>query len=202
MLRLSCPRTLWSITVPSLNRLHLERAVRALRGGGVIAHATEGVWGLACDPANQRAVARVVQLKGRRADQGFILVAGSIEQVRPMLDRLECSRREAVLRSWPGPVTWIVPAGPEVPKWIVGRHRGVAVRVSDHYQIVALCLMFGGPLLSTSANLHGRPPARSALAARRSFRRGIQYLLPGELGGRQQPSAILDASSGRVLRPG
>lgn len=188
--------------MPALNRLHLERAVRVLRDGGVVAHATEGVWGLACDPGNPRAVASVVQLKGRRADKGFILVAGSISQVLPLLAHLEAARREAVLQSWPGPVTWIVPVGAEVPRWIRGRHRSVAIRVSDHLQTVALCERFGRPLLSTSANLQGRPPARTALAVRHFFRGSIDYLLPGELGGRRSPSAIRDASTGRVLRPG
>ncbi len=188
--------------MPPLNRLHLERAVRALRAGGVIAHATEGVWGLACDPADPIAVARVLRLKGRRADKGFILVAGSVPQALPLLQRLADAQRASVLRSWPGPVTWIVPAPDDVPRWITGRDRSVAVRVSDHYQFAALCEAFGGPLLSTSANLQGRAAASSALAVRRYFRAGIDYLLPGRLGGRRGPSAIRDAVSGRELRAG
>ncbi len=188
--------------MPLLNRLHLERAVRVLRGGGVIAHATEGVWGLACDPAAPQAVARMLRLKGRRADKGFILVAGSVHQVLPLLVHLDTMQRDTVLQSWPGPVTWTVPVAHEMPRWITGKHRSIAIRVSDHYQVAALCEQFGGPLLSTSANLHGRPPARTALAVRRCFRGGIDYVLPGELGGRRRPSAIRDAVSGRVLRPG
>jgi L-threonylcarbamoyladenylate synthase len=157
--------------VPLLNRLHLERAVRVLRGGGVIAHATEGVWGLACDPAVPQAVTRIVQLKGRRADKGFILVAGSARQVMPLLAHLDATQRDAVLRSWPGPVTWIVPAVQEVPRWITGKHRSIAIRVSDHYQVAALCELFGGPLLS-----HIGEPARAP--ARAYGARGTT-LLPG-----------------------
>lgn len=74
-------------------------------------------------------------------------------------------QRDAVLQSWPGPVTRIVPAAREVPRWITGRHRSIAIRVSDHYQVTALCELFGGPLLSTSANLHGRPPTYGARGA-------------------------------------
>lgn len=188
--------------MPPLNRLQLERAVRVLRGGGVIAHATEGVWGLACDPADREAVTRVLLLKGRRADKGFILVAGSVEQALPLLKRLDAAQQERLLDSWPGPVTWIVPVSDEVPRWITGKHRSVAVRVTAHYQFAALCRLFGRPLLSSSANLQGRPPAHSAWAVRRCFGAGIDYLLPGELGGRRRPSAIHDALTGRVLRAG
>ena len=186
----------------SLNRQHLQRAVRVLRAGGVIAYPTEGVWGLGCDPFNAGAVARVLRLKGRSPGKGLILVAGDVAQVRPLLGRVPLAQRAALLDSWPGPVTWIVPVVDEVPPWITGRHDSVAIRVSNHFQLASLCLLFGGPIVSTSANLQGRPAARSALAVRRYFRGAIDYLLPGELGGRRGATAIREALSGRIVRPG
>jgi L-threonylcarbamoyladenylate synthase len=188
--------------VTALNRQHLERAVRVLRAGGVIACPTEGVWGLGCDPRNAAAVARILHLKGRSPGKGLILVAGDVEQVQPLLGRVPLSRRAELLGSWPGPITWIVPVGDELPRWITGKHDSVAIRVSDHFQLASLCRMFGGPIVSTSANLQGRPAARSALAVRRYFRGAIDYLLPGELGGRRGPTTIREALSGRIVRPG
>lgn len=185
-----------------LNRQHLERAVRVLRAGGVIAYPAEGVWGLGCDPFHAAAVARILRLKGRSQGKGLILVAGDVEQVRPLLDRVPPARRAELLACWPGPVTWIMPAGEELPRWITGKHDSVAIRVSDHFQLAFLCRLFGGPIVSTSANLQGRPAARSALAVRRYFRGGIDYLLPGELGGRRGATPIRDALSGRIVRPG
>lgn len=186
----------------ALNRLHLERAVRVLRAGGVIAYPTEGVWGLGCDPFNAGAVARLLRLKGRSPGKGLILVAGDVAQVRPLLGRVPLAQRAELLGSWPGPVTWIVPVGDEMPRWITGKHASVAIRVSNHLQLASLCLLFGGPIVSTSANLQGRPAARSALAVRRYFRGAIDYLLPGELGGRRGATAIREALSGRIVRPG
>lgn len=186
----------------SLNRQHLERAVRVLRAGGVIAYPTEGVWGLGCDPFNAGAVARVLRLKGRSPGKGLILVAGDVAQVRPLLGRVPLAQRAELLDSWPGPVTWIVPVGDEVPRWITGKHDSVAIRVSNHLQLASLCFLFGGPIVSTSANLQGRPAARSALAVRRYFRGEIDYLLPGDLGGRRGATAIREALSGRIVRPG
>jgi len=188
--------------VTALNRQHLERAVRVLRAGGVIAYPTEGVWGLGCDPFNAGAVERILRLKGRSRSKGLILVAGDVAQVRPLLGRVPVAQRIELLGSWPGPVTWIVPVGDEMPRWITGKHDSVAIRVSDHLQLASLCRLFGGPIVSTSANLQGRPAARSALAVRRYFRGAIDYLLPGELGGRRGATAIREALSGRIVRPG
>lgn len=186
----------------TLNRLHLERAVRVLRAGGVIAYPTEGVWGLGCDPCNAGAVARLLRLKGRSPGKGLILVAGDVAQVRSLLARVPVAQRAVLLGSWPGPVTWIVPIDDEMPRWITGKHASVAIRVSDHLQLADLCRSFGGPIVSTSANLQGRPAARSALAVRRYFRGAIDYLLPGDLGGRRGATAIREALSGRIVRPG
>ncbi|MBK7168134.1 MAG: Sua5/YciO/YrdC/YwlC family protein [Pseudomonadales bacterium] len=180
----------------------LDRAVSVLRAGGVIACATEGVWGLACDPGNEAAVRRILVLKGREADKGLILVAGGLAQVESCLRHVPADRLAEIHDSWPGPVTWIVPHHGELPVWITGAHPGVAIRVSDHLQLRALCLGFGGAIVSTSANPQGMAPARSAQTVRRYFGDRIDYLLPGALGGRRKPSEIRDALSGRILRPG
>ena len=75
------------------------------------------------------------------------------------------------------------------------------MRVTAHPVAAALCRAFGGPLVSTSANLSGRPPARSALAVRRSFGRALDGVLVGPLGGQPRPSPIVDGRTGRVVRP-
>jgi L-threonylcarbamoyladenylate synthase len=185
-----------------LRLLLIERAARAARRGGVIAYPTEGVWGLGCDPFDAVAVRRLLVLKQREEHKGLILVAGEIAQLMPYLRLLDEARRAAVLASWPGPVTWVVPAPPEIPGWVRGRHPGVALRVSDHPQVRALCRAFGGPLVSTSANPAGRPPALTELRVRQYFRAQLDCILPGALGTRGRPSVIRDARHGRVLRPG
>jgi L-threonylcarbamoyladenylate synthase len=180
--------------------MHVDRAVRVLRAGGVIAYASEGVWGLGCDPFNADAVLRILDLKSRDVAMGLILVAASVEQLAPLLVHVPRHARAELQQSWPGPVTWVVPIRGELPRWITGRHASVALRVSGHTQLRALCKAYGKPIVSTSANPHGRPPARTALAVRRYFRNHIDYILPGATGSLGRPSQIRDALSGRVLR--
>lgn len=176
--------------------------MRALRGGGVIAYPTEAVWGLGCDPFNEPAVRRLLQIKQRPVEKGLILIAGSLSQLDGLVDwdTLPVDRRDAVQASWPGPHTWVVPATARVPRVITGTHDSVAVRVSAHPQVVALCAAFGGALVSTSANLAGQPAATRRAALDPALLTRIDAVLAGEVGTRATPSTIRDARTGTVLR--
>ena len=180
----------------------LRHARRVLRGGGVIAYPTEAVYGLGCDPLDPHAVERLLALKERPVDKGLILVAARFDQLTPFLRPLTADIRQRVEPTWPGPVTWLLPAAPNTPWWLTGAHDSLAVRVTAHPGTAALCKAFGGPLVSTSATLAGHPPARTALTVRRVFGDAVDYILPGELGDAKRPSEIRDAVSGHVLRQG
>lgn len=187
-----------AVVLPSA--LQLRFAVRALRAGAVIAYPTEAVWGLGCDPFNEAAVLRLLELKQRSEAKGLIIIAADVAQISPWLEALTPAQKTTVLATWPGPYTWIVPA-PQAPRWLRGAHDSLALRVSAHPGVQALCRAWGGPLVSTSANLSGQPPARDALALRRQFGAGLGCIVPGRLGGDARPSEIRDAVSGAVLRP-
>ena len=180
----------------------LQAAVAALRRGGVIAYPTEAVWGLGCDPFDQAAVRRLLEIKQRPVEKGLILIAGSRAQFDGLLDweALSPDQRDAVLASWPGPNTWVVPATATVPCWIRGDHAGVAVRVSAHPVVVALCAAFGGPLVSTSANPAGAEPPRGLDAMDAGLRAALDALVDGETGDLQRPTPIRDARGGDTLR--
>lgn len=184
---------------PRIEDFHLRRAVRHLRRGELVAHATEGVWGLACDPFDRSAVARILALKGRRLDKGLILIGADADCFGPELEPLAAADRRKVEATWPGAVSWVLPSS-RFPIWITGpSSQGVAVRVPGHPQARALCAGFGGPLVSTSANPSGRPGTANALLVRRWFQNRIGYLVPGQTQGRRGPSR-LRTLSGEVLR--
>ncbi|MCL1526508.1 Sua5/YciO/YrdC/YwlC family protein [Xanthomonas nasturtii] len=179
-----------------------ESAVAALTQGGVIAYPTEAVWGLGCDPRQQAAVLRLLEIKRRPVDKGVIVVASGVDVLRDWidLDALEPARRQAVLASWPGPHTWILPVTAQAPRWVTGEHDGLAVRISAHPVVAALCVAWGAPLVSTSANLAGEPPARSREALDPALLATIDGVVDGEVGALAQPTQIRDARSGQILR--
>lgn len=177
----------------------LQTAVRILRAGEVIAYPTEAVWGLGCDPFREDAVRRVLDLKQRSEAKGLIIIAASLAQIDPWLGALSPAQKAAVLATCPGPYTWIVPAA-DAPAWLRGDHDSLALRVSAHPGVQALCEAWGGPLVSTSANLSGQEPAPDVAALQQQFGAGLGYILPGRLGGDARPSEIRDAVTGIVLR--
>lgn len=183
-------------------QLSIEQAAIALKRGSVIAYPTEAVWGLGCDPMNQAAALRLLAAKQRSVDKGLILVAAHIDQVKSMLDLpgLPTDRLADVLASWPGPHTWVMPASALAPRWITGAHDGIAVRISAHPVVVALCNACRGALVSTSANRSGLPAVTSLSALDPLLHSYIDGVVEGETGGLDRPTPIRDARDGKPLR--
>jgi L-threonylcarbamoyladenylate synthase len=184
--------------VPSVTQL--RAACAALRAGGVIAYPTEGVWGLGCEPRNEYAVDRLLALKKRDWRKGLILIAADFDQLEPFVQLPSRTAQKRAFASWPGPATWVFPASDHTPLWISGDRDSVAIRVSAHPVVRELCAAYGGPIVSTSANRAGHPPARSATQVRLEFPGRLDALLPGALGGRDNPTPIRDVISGMILR--
>ena len=184
--------------------LSLDDAAAVLHGGGVIAYPTEAVWGLGCDPFNANAVQRLLALKQRPATKGMIVIAATVEQVLPHLhwDALPAARREEVIASWPGPVTWLLPCRPDVPDWLRGEHDTLAVRITAHPVAAALCRVFDGAIVSTSANRAGEPPARRFGELSDPLLAGLAGHVAGETGDLAKPTVIRDARSGEIVRAG
>lgn len=180
----------------------IQRAVEVLHAGGVIAYPTEAVFGLGCDPDNFAAVEKILTLKQRDKSKGLILIASAVEQLSPYLNELPEEARHRVLASWPGPFTWLWPAKKQTSDWLRGEFTTQAVRVTAHPLVRQLCQAFGKPLVSTSANLGGRPPARTASEVREQFGEQIDFVLEGDVGPQASPTEIRDALSGELIRGG
>lgn len=180
-------------------------AAQCLAQGKVLAYPTEAVWGLGCDPYNEAAFSEILRLKQRPIEKGVILLAGQISQVEHLLQNLDADIRQQVIQSWSHTsnqdraTTWLLPADDSIPTWIKGNHPKVAVRVTNHPLCIALCHAFNGFIVSTSANPAGLAPARSIQDANQYFASEIDYL-NGDLGLSQEPSKIIDASTGEVIR--
>lgn len=180
----------------------LAGAAALLRSGGVLAYPTEAVYGLGCDPHDRQAFERLFALKQRPPTQGVLLIAAELAQVERYIDlaAVPAGVMAQVMASWPGPNTWIFPRSPAVPNWVAGAHAGIALRVTAHAPAAALCRAFGGALVSTSANRHGEPSARSAAAVEAYFGSALDGSLDAPLGDQQRPSSIRDALSGAIIR--
>lgn len=166
-----------------------------------MAYPTEAVFGLGCDPNDLRGVLRILEIKQRSVSQGLILIGADVEQFELWIDPTpEESARLA--KQGERPISWVVTAKPGVPDWITGGRESLAVRITSHPIARALCRSADSALVSTSANVHRRPPATSALQVRRRLGDRIDFILPGTVGEAANPSEIRIARSGKTIRPG
>ncbi len=177
-------------------------AVRSLRAGGVIAYPTEAVYGLGCDPDQPVALARLLSIKQRSADKGFILIAADEGQLARYVDLSDAPMAARVRATWPGPVTWLLPARPGVSTLLRGAHTRLAVRITAHPLAARLCRAFGGALVSTSANIQGQSALHDGDAVVAAFGEAVDFTVEGAVGGQARPSAIRDAVTGALVRPG
>ncbi|ULQ45103.1 Sua5/YciO/YrdC/YwlC family protein [Flagellatimonas centrodinii] len=182
-----------------ISPVHLRHAVAALRQGRLLGYPTEAVWGLGCDPRDDAALIALLHLKRRDPAKGLILVAADFDSLQPYLRTPAASVLARAMATWPGPATWVFAAADTVSPLLTGDHDSLAVRVSAHPVVRALCRAFGHPLVSTSANSSGQPPARSRVDLQLRFGPGLA-VMPGALGGALQPTPIRDAVSGAILR--
>ncbi len=183
-----------------MNLLHLEQAIITCKQGGIIAYPTEAVFGLGCLPDSEDAVQRILKLKQRSINKGLIVVASSIKQLEAYVDFGKLSDLQQVYESWPGPVTWLIPARMETPVWLTGEHKTLAVRVSSHPVVHALCEGLG-PIVSTSANPAGAKPALSSRSVLSYFGVDIDYVIPAKITNNMNPTEIRDAQTGNIIRP-
>ncbi len=171
-----------------------------LRRGGIIAYPTESCYGLGCDPRNPRALQRLIRLKGRSAAKGMLLIADHFKRLKPFVRPLHAADLARMQHSWPGPVTWVVPASNACPPLLTGGRSTIAVRVTAHPVAARLCRSLGMALVSTSANKSGKKPAKTAAECRRIFGARVR-VIAGRIGRRRRPSTLIDLATGNILRP-
>jgi L-threonylcarbamoyladenylate synthase len=178
-----------------------EFITQALQQGELMAYPTEAVYGIGCDPDNEAAVRKLLAQKKRPVCKGLILVAKTYSQLLPYIDdaKIPMHKRTEIFSSWPGPVTWLLPAAKKSPKWITGNSELIAVRVSQHLVVSQLCELFGKPLISTSANVSGVKPAVNIEQLYQQLDKTL-LIVDGALGGANKPSQIRHGISGQTIR--
>lgn len=135
----------------------LIMAQRVAANGGVIVFPTDTLYGMACDPRNPEALARVYDIKGRSAQKALPVLVGGLDQLVEIVSEVPEKARHLLETFWPGPLTIVLPKQPGLPAELTP-YPGVAVRMPNHPFALALLQAFG-PLAVTSANLsdHANP---------------------------------------------
>lgn len=182
--------------------MNFDSAPQAFLAGGVIAYPTEAVFGLGCDPDNNEALEKLLTLKNRPAEKGLILLAANYSQLLPYIDdkQIPQDKRFSVLSRWPDGITQLVAKSANCPALLSGQFETIAVRVTSQPDVVALCNAVNKPIVSTSANLSGEEPAKTWQEVEQSLASQVDFIIKGQTLGYNQPSKIIHALTGEVVR--
>ena len=135
-----------------------ETEVRMLLGGGLVVYPTETFYALGCLATLHASVERVTAAKGRPDGKPLPIIVSGWDMAARYL-RLSGAALELAHAFWPGSLSIVVPVDVSVSPLARDRHGRSAVRMSPHPVAARLCLEAGAPLISSSANISGRPPA-------------------------------------------
>lgn len=192
---------------------NLDQACDWLDNGNLLAYPTEAVWGIGCDPFNERAVQQILAIKNRPIEKGMIVIAPTLASIQPFLNHLSTHRQQAILLSWQTvnnqATTWLFPIPSDlsitIPDWVTGGRDSLAIRVISHPTIATLCKQLissknpYGFLISTSCNPSGELPAKNFAQAQNYFGESVGYLVDETLNF-TQPSQIKNALTGELIR--
>jgi L-threonylcarbamoyladenylate synthase len=182
----------------------LTRTAEEVLRGGIVAFPTDTIYGLACSLFDADAVEMLARIKRRARSHAFISLIpepmqawGLAAEVSPLAERL-------IDRYWPGPLSLIFRASPLVPVRVLGQGGTIALRCPRDTLCERILERIGGPVVSSSANLSGEPPAGSAAEVVRIFGNQLDLVLDGGPRHARPPTTLVDVSAERprLLRRG
>jgi L-threonylcarbamoyladenylate synthase len=181
-----------------------SRCREMIHSGGVIVYPTDTLYGLGADPTNPGAVRKLFTIKCRQADQPILLLIKDADAVRDWAAAITPRARELMQKFWPGPLTLVFKAKPEVMAELTGGTGTIGLRVPGNELTRQLLASLGTALTGTSANISGRRSPRTAREAAEEIGEMVDMVLDGGMTGGENPSTVVDVSSDepKVIREG
>ncbi len=182
----------------------LEYAARTISNGGLIAFRTDTFYGLGANPSNPLSVRRIRHLKGRDKAKPILLLVSDYDKVLHFITEPSELFLSMASRHWPGPLTLVGSARPELPEELTAGSGTIGLRLPDDDDVRSLVRVCGGALTATSANPSGRLPAQTANDVDAYFAVGIDLIIDGGEATVMQASTVVDLSGPepRLIREG
>jgi L-threonylcarbamoyladenylate synthase len=190
-----------------------RKAIRILRGGGLVIAPTETFYGIIADAWSAKAIARLVELKERDYGKPIPLIAGDIIVVsstaaslppifKPLAEEfwpgpltLPPIFKPLAEEFWPGPLTLVLKAASGFPGGITAGTDSIGIRIPAQSPALDLAKFYRGPLTATSANFAGKPPARNIKELDEKLVRAVDLVIDGGWTPGVQPSTVLNLTT-------
>jgi L-threonylcarbamoyladenylate synthase len=192
------------VRIVRASQTDIEAAVELLRAGELVAFPTETVYGLGANASNPAAVRKIFEAKGRPANHPVIVHLDSARYLHRWVSEVPPVAQQLAERFWPGPLTLVLPRGPNVHDVVTGGQSTIAIRVPAHPMAQQLLTAFGGGIAAPSANRYGRLSPTRPEHVREELGSAVKLVLDGGECSIGLESTIVSCLDGRVrlLRPG
>jgi len=185
-------------TVPVL----ADRVRGVLGESGLIALPTESFYGLAVAPFDERALARLWQVKGRSEGKPILVLIGEGSQLGPFVRSIPPAATILMNAFWPGPLTIVFPAAGGLSDAVTAGTGSVGIRLSGWQPLVNL-LRQVGPVTGTSANREGMPPPRTVEEVQDNLGDALDLIIDAGPTPGGRPSTVIDVQGPiRIIRDG
>lgn len=179
--------------------ISIPEAAAWLSLGQLVLCYTEGVLGLCVLPENHGAIRRLIFLKKRPPDLGFILISPNCYFLKPYTINLNESNWTEIENAGLNHTSVIVQANPQVDKLITGNRNTLAIRITKHPIIQKLCEKLQKPLIATSANLHHLPTLNTPEAVCQQLKQSL-FWIPSQATRAYGASKVIEFNSGKIIR--
>lgn len=182
----------------------VDQVVATLEAGGVIAYPTETVYGIGCSAYDNKAVQRIYDLKGRDSSKAMILIAADLLQISELVESVPEAAETLMDSFWPGPLTMVFNASDKLNEFAIKRSKTIAVRIPACPICLAMLKSCDFPIVSTSANKSGQPPATNAGQVMSTFSGQLDLIVDGGETLSSVPSTVIDVTRTppKIIREG
>ena len=189
------------MNTPEQYRADISAAVAELRHGGVILYPTDTIWGIGCDARNSQAVRRVFEIKHRAEAKALITLVHSLAALDRIVDEVP-EVAEQLIDVAVAPVTIIYDRGRNVAPELLAEDGSIGVRLTREPFSAGLCAAFGGPIVSTSANISGAEPAHCFADIAPEILNAVDYVCTSRRDepAVAKPSSVIKISSGGLFK--
>ena len=182
----------------------IEKASQKILEGGVVAFPTETFYGLGADALELEALRKVFQIKGREENKPLLLLVADRTWLPGLVKKIPPVAEQLIERFWPGPLTLVFEASPNLPSILTAHTGQIGLRISSHPVAQALVQAVGRAITATSANVTGHPSASLAREVFQTLGKQVDAILDGGKTAGGLGSTVLDVCGvlPKILRQG
>lgn len=179
----------------------IRKAVEVLRQGGTILYPTDTVWGIGCDATNEEAVKKVYEIKRRTDSKALLVLVDSASKIPSYVDEVPDMAWQ-LIEITEKPLTIIYPEAKNLATNLIAADHSIGIRVTRELFSKTLCEQFRKPIVSTSANISGKPTPSNFSQIDEEIKSAVDYVVNWRQDEKSepQPSSIIKLDKGNVIQ--